>query len=81
MVNLAEIVKFLDDELGTTTIADYPGAINGLQLANGGQVGRVFAAVDASLSVIKAAAKAGPSLLIVHHGMFWQGVQPLTGAF
>lgn len=81
MVNLAEIVKFLDDELGTTTIADYPGAINGLQLANNGQVGRVFAAVDASLSVIKAAAKAGPSLLIVHHGMFWQGVQPLTGAF
>lgn len=80
MVNLDEVVNFLDDELKTSSISDYPGAINGLQLANGGQIARVVAAVDASLSVIKAAASGGPGLLIVHHGMFWQGVQPLTGA-
>ena len=81
MVDLAEVVKFLNDELKTAEIPDYPGAVNGLQLANGGKIGKVFAAVDASLSVIKAAAADGPSLLIVHHGMFWQGVQPLTGPF
>ena len=81
MVNLAEIVNFLDEKLKTSSITDYSGAINGLQLANGGNIGRVLAAVDASLAVIKAAAERGPGLLMVHHGMFWQGVQPLTGAF
>lgn len=82
MVNLCEVVSFLDVELKTSSIADYPGAMNGLQLANDGKIGRVFAAVDASLTVIKAAvAFGGPALLIVHHGMFWQGVQPLTGPF
>ena len=82
MVNLHEAVAFLDSELKTSSIIDYPGAINGLQLANNGEIGRIFAAVDASLPVIKAAvALGGPALLIVHHGMFWQGAQPLTGGF
>jgi dinuclear metal center YbgI/SA1388 family protein len=81
MVSLDELVAFLDRELKTAAIPDYPGAMNGLQLANGGQVGRVVAAVDASLPVIEAAAAGGPGLLIVHHGMFWQGAQPVTGAF
>src|SRR5690606_362346 len=60
---------------------DYSGAVNGLQLANGGQVTRVIAAVDASLPVIHKACHGGGGLLLVHHGLFWQGVQPLTGAF
>lgn len=81
MVSLDELVKYLDQELETGSISDYPGAMNGLQLANTGQIGRIVAAVDASLPVIEAAAKGGPGLLIVHHGMFWQGVQPVTGAF
>lgn len=82
MAPLARIVEFLDRELRTAEITDYPGAYNGLQLAHGGPVERIVAAVDASLPVIeKAAALGSGSLLLVHHGMFWQGVQPLTGAF
>ncbi|MES2923428.1 MAG: Nif3-like dinuclear metal center hexameric protein [Verrucomicrobiota bacterium] len=81
MVSLDELVAYLDRELKTASIPDYPGAWNGLQLANGGHIGRIVAAVDASLPVIQAAAEGGPGLLIVHHGMFWQGVQPVTGAF
>ena len=54
--------------------------MNGLQLANDGRVDRIVAAVDASLPVIEAAAAGGPGLLIVHHGMFWQGAQPVTAA-
>ena len=38
MVSLDELVAFLDEELKTSSISDYPGAMNGLQLANGGQV-------------------------------------------
>jgi len=81
MVSLAELTSFLDEELKVSSIKDYPGAMNGLQLANEGKVGRIIAAVDASLSVVEAAAKGGPGLLLVHHGMFWQGPQPVTGAF
>ena len=81
MTSLDEMVVYLDGELGTRVIQDYPGAMNGLQLANRGGLGRIVAAVDASLSVIEEAALGGPGLLIVHHGMFWQGAQPITGAF
>lgn len=83
MADLAEMVAFLEGELRVSSIPDYPGAMNGLQLANGGRVEHVFAAVDASLPAIEAAAAAaaGPSLLLVHHGMFWQGAQPVTGSF
>ncbi len=81
MISLDELVAFLDGELKTAAIPDYPGAVNGLQLANAGTVGRIVTAVDASLPVIEAAAEGGPGLLIVHHGLFWQGARPVTGAF
>jgi dinuclear metal center YbgI/SA1388 family protein len=81
MVSLEQVVAYLDKELNTSSIKDYPGAMNGLQLANSGQIGRIVAAVDASLAVIEAVAAGGPGLLIVHHGMFWQGAQSVTGAF
>jgi dinuclear metal center YbgI/SA1388 family protein len=80
-VDLSEIFSYLDKELRITDIPDYAGAVNGLQLANSGSVPRISAAVDASLPVIEAAAAGGPGLLIVHHGLFWQGVQPVTGSF
>lgn len=80
MANLKEIVEYLDTELRISEIKDYPGAMNGLQLENSGEVKFIHSAVDASLAVVEEAAKKG-GLLLVHHGMFWQGTQPLTGAF
>ena len=82
-VPLPEISDTIATLLRLRELPDYGGAMNGLQLQNGsGTVGRLLAAVDASLPVLqKAAAFAGPSLLLVHHGMFWQGVQPVTGSF
>lgn len=81
MADLKQIVAFLDAELRLAEIKDYPGAMNGLQLENDGNVERIFSAVDASLAVVEEAAAAGGGLLLVHHGMFWQGAQPITGAF
>lgn len=81
MVLLDEMVTYLDRELKSASVPDYPGAMNGLQLANAGQIGRIIAAVDASLPVITAAAEGGAGLLMVHHGIFWQGTQPVTGPF
>jgi len=42
-------------------------------------VRRVAVAVDARLAAFRAAAEMGAQLLIVHHGLFWTTVQPLTG--
>ena len=81
MADLKDIVAFLDKKLRLSEIKDYAGAMNGLQLENDGKVERVFSAVDASLAVVEEAAAAGGGLLLVHHGMFWQGAQPITGAF
>jgi dinuclear metal center YbgI/SA1388 family protein len=82
MARLATMIAYAERYLRVAEIEDYPGAHNGLQVENGGAVKRVLAAVDAGLPVIKKAAAAGSgSLLVVHHGLFWSGVQRVTGVF
>lgn len=76
---LSQIVEFLDEILLTSTTPDYPTAFNGLQLSNEGSVTKIAAAVDFSAQAVKAAVAEEANLLIVHHGMFWGGVQPLVG--
>lgn len=78
MTALADLCRFLDEGLGTTEVPDYDRALNGLQLANGGTVNRVATAVDFSLDAVRGAVEAGAGLLIVHHGMFWGGLQPIV---
>jgi len=80
MTELAIIAGHLDALLGTTTIPDYAGALNGVQLANQGSITRVAASVDISRRIVDAVVRADANLLIVHHGMFWGGAQPITGA-
>jgi dinuclear metal center YbgI/SA1388 family protein len=79
-MNLSDLVSHLDTELRLAEIADYPNALNGLQLENRtGEVSKIVAAVDATLPVMRKAVEAGAELLIVHHGMFWTGLQTWTG--
>lgn len=78
-VPLADVVGFLDERLDVDGIPDYPGALNGLQVEAPGPVERVAVAVDASTRTIRDAAAGGADLLVVHHGLFWGGVRPLTG--
>jgi len=79
MADLHEITAYLDRELKLGEIPDYPGALNGLQIENEGKVSKIAAAVDASLPVFEKAVAAGADLLLVHHGMFWQGAERVTG--
>ena len=79
MANLCDVVSFLDEQLRISEIPDYPGAYNGLQLENGGEVRKVATAVDASFPVIEKAIAAEADLLVVHHGLFWHGVRMMTG--
>ena len=77
--SLRGICADLDDFLRLGGAADDPNALNGLQLENAGGVTRIGAAVDASGYTIGQAAERGVDLLLVHHGLFWGGVQRMTG--
>jgi dinuclear metal center YbgI/SA1388 family protein len=79
MTSLSEIVNYTNDFLRIREIGDWDNALNGLQIENSGAVSKIGASVDASTRVLEAAAKQNVDLLIVHHGLFWPGLQPVTG--
>lgn len=74
----AEIVGFLDEYLNVKSFPDYPNALNGVQVEGPERVRRIAVAVDASEAVIDSV-RGWADLLIVHHGLFWSGLQPLAG--
>jgi len=79
MPSLEAIVSFCDERVRRDAVEDFPGALNGLQFANDGGVSKIGAAVDAGLEPFRKAAAAGIDFLVVHHGLFWQGAQPVVG--
>jgi dinuclear metal center YbgI/SA1388 family protein len=79
VASLAEIVRYTNDYLQIEQHADWPNAVNGLQVENSGTVSKIGAAVDASSRAFAAAAVLGVDLLLVHHGLFWPGLQPIAG--
>lgn len=81
MSSLNEIVRHLDEHLRIAECADWSHALNGLQVENSGQVRKIGAAVDASSRTFRLAADAGVDFLLVHHGLFWPGLQAVTGPF
>jgi dinuclear metal center YbgI/SA1388 family protein len=78
-VELVELARYLDDYLRVNAVGDAPEAVNGLQVANAGTVTRIGAAVDLNEATVRLAAGQGADLLLVHHGLFWGGLRPLTG--
>lgn len=79
MVNLSDIVSFCDNRVRKSETADFPGAENGLQVSNNGTVTKIGAAVDAGLIPFEKAIEAKVDFLIVHHGLFWSPITPITG--
>jgi dinuclear metal center YbgI/SA1388 family protein len=88
-VPLHELASYLDDYLRIREVPDEPNAVNGLQVEAPGGVGRIVAAVDASQAAIESAVgprvsgsvgiSTGTTLLLVHHGLFWDGNIPIIG--
>lgn len=83
-VTLAGMVSFLDGYLRVAEVPDHPNALNGLQVQNSGSIGWIAAAVDTSQATIdrvaaRTAARGTAALLVVHHGLFWDGAAALTG--
>src|SRR5438445_557904 len=79
LMRLVELAGYLDTYLRVADVPDAPAALNGLQLANAGDVTRVAAAVDLCEATVRMAAEQGSDLLLVHHGLFWGGLKPFTG--
>ena len=75
MPSLAEMVRYADEALRLAEIEDYPNALNGLQIENSGEVTKIGAAVDASGHTMQMAVEREIDLLVVHHGLFWPGLQ------
>ena len=80
MPSLSDIVSYTDRFLRIRAVGDWDNALNGLQIENSGRVTRIGAAVDISTRVLTEAAKRDVDFLIVHHGMFWPGLQPIRSA-
>ncbi len=79
-MRLDPLVRYLDDYLRIKEeVADSPEALNGLQIANAGEVARIAAAVDLCEATIRMAAHQRADCLLVHHGLFWGGLRPLVG--
>ena len=79
MAELEQILYFLESTFEVSTFPDYPHALNGLQVDGPGKVDRLTVAVDASEATIRKALTGKAQLLLVHHGLFWDGLGPLTG--
>jgi dinuclear metal center YbgI/SA1388 family protein len=77
-IPLSTIAAHLETLLRVRQTPDYPQALNGIQVEHRGPVTRIAAAVDTSARTIRGAVDAGANMLLVHHGLFWGGLQPLT---
>jgi dinuclear metal center YbgI/SA1388 family protein len=79
VTSAAELAHLANELLRCRETPDYSPALNGLQVDNRGPIRRIAAAVDCSQRTIRGAIEADANLLVVHHGLFWSGLQPLTG--
>ncbi len=79
MADLESLLHFLDETFDVSGFPDYPNALNGLQVEGPGTVKRLAVAVDASEVTILAAVEREADLLLVHHGIFWDGFTAITG--
>ncbi|HVF59306.1 MAG TPA: Nif3-like dinuclear metal center hexameric protein [Thermoanaerobaculia bacterium] len=75
---LRELVAYLDDLLDARNGRDY--GPNGLQVEGREEVRRVATGVSACRELFERAAAAGADAVLVHHGLFWEGMpRTLTG--
>jgi dinuclear metal center YbgI/SA1388 family protein len=79
-ISLEKLASYTDSLLETQNTPDYPNAVNGIQVSNRSPIRKIAAAVDFSSRAIQGAIQSGANLLVVHHGMFWGGLEPITGS-
>ncbi|MFB6266244.1 MAG: Nif3-like dinuclear metal center hexameric protein [Halodesulfurarchaeum sp.] len=79
-MDTATLVDRLDDLLDTDEYADLDASENGLQVGRrDGTTERVAVAVDAAGATIDRAVEREADMLLVHHGLSWDGIDRVTG--
>lgn len=77
-VHLHALVAYLDQYLDAAHGRDF--GPNGLQVEGKGEVRRIATGVSACLELFVRAREAGADAVLVHHGLFWDGMpRTLTG--
>jgi dinuclear metal center YbgI/SA1388 family protein len=79
MAKIESILHFMEETFKVSEFPDYSHALNGLQVEGPEEIHRVVASVDASEAAIAGARDGGCDLLLVHHGLFWDGFGPISG--
>ena len=78
MVMLHDIVTYIDSYLALKDFND--ASWNGLQVEGKQEIKKIAVAVDACTTTFEKAIEQQADMLIVHHGLFWQSMNPsLTG--
>jgi len=75
-VSLAELQSALNELLKPQEYRDY--CPNGLQVEGRESVGTLVTGVTASQALIDAAIEKGADAILVHHGYFWKGEDPVV---
>ncbi|HEX9937661.1 MAG TPA: Nif3-like dinuclear metal center hexameric protein [Longimicrobium sp.] len=78
-MRLSELTTYLDGYLRVREVPDWSGALNGLQVDSPREIRRVACSVDAAQACIDRAVEWNADLLLVHHGLFWDGNVTVTG--
>jgi len=68
---LDNILAYLDELLLPASFQDY--GPNGLQVPGTPEIGTVVTGVSAGMELFERAAALGAELVVVHHGLFWNG--------
>ncbi|MBA2711333.1 MAG: Nif3-like dinuclear metal center hexameric protein [Tatlockia sp.] len=78
MIKRDELATYLDELLDCANFEDY--APNGIQVEGKAEIRKICTAVTASLEAVTEALDHQADALLVHHGYFWRGENPvLTG--
>lgn len=80
-MQLAGFCERLDERLRTDDYAELDASANGLQVGPAeASVDNVAFAVDAAVQTARTARDAGADVLVVHHGLIWDGLDRVTGS-
>ncbi|MFQ6112856.1 MAG: Nif3-like dinuclear metal center hexameric protein [bacterium] len=77
MTPRTRLIAYLNQYLKISEIPDI--SKNGLQVQGTVEIEKVAVSVDACMETFQATAEEGAQMLLVHHGIFWNEIEVLTG--
>lgn len=75
ILNIVNLERIINQELNVESFKDY--APNGIQIEGKQNISKIVTGVTASQALIDEAIKRNADAIIVHHGYFWKGENPI----